>query len=124
MQSSAHRQSAQLEVRVQPNAKRNALEAVEGQALKAYVTAPPEGGKANEAVVALLAKALGLAKGRVTIVRGHRGRNKLVRIGGLTEEDIFLRLDNVPKVPSLPRAERSRRDGGHQGARRTRPGGR
>ena len=99
--------SAQLEVRVQPRAKRDALEAVEGQSLKAYVTAPPEGGKANEAVVALLAKALGLAKGRVTIVRGHRGRNKLVRIGGLTEEDIFLRLDNVVKVPS----PRSRRDG-------------
>ena len=91
--------SAQLEVRVQPRAKRNALEAVEGRALKAYVTAPPEGGKANDALVALVAKALGVAKGRVRIVRGHRGRNKLVSIEGLTEEDIFLRLDNVPKVP-------------------------
>ena len=63
MQSSAPRESAQLEVGVQPRAKRNALEAVDGQALKAYVTAPPEGGKANDALIALLAKALGVAKG-------------------------------------------------------------
>ncbi len=92
MQSSAHGESAQLEVRVQPRAKRNALEAVEGQALKAYVTAPPEGGKANEALVALLARALGVAKGRVRIVRGHHGRNKMVTIEGVSNEDVLLRL--------------------------------
>ena len=99
MQSSAQGESSQLEVRVQPRAKRDALEAVERQSLKSYVTAPPEGGKANDALVALLAKALGVAKSRVRIVRGHRGRKKLVSIAGLTKEDIFLRLDNVPKVP-------------------------
>ena len=92
MQSSAHGESTQLEVRVQPRAKRNALEAVEGQALKAYVTAPPEGGKANDALVALLAKALGVAKDRVGIVRGHRGRIKLVRIEGLAEPEARRRL--------------------------------
>ena len=73
--------------------------------MKACVTAPPEGGKANEAVVALFAKALGVAKGRVTIVRGRRGRTKVVKIEGLTEKDIFLRLSAVPKVPS-PRGGR------------------
>ncbi len=92
MQSSAHEESVQLEVRVQPRAKRNAIEAVPGQALKAYVTAPPEGGRANEALVALLAKALVVAKGRVRIVRGHRGRNKLVRIEGLAEPEARRRL--------------------------------
>ena len=97
--------SAQIEVRVQPRARRNAIEAVAGGPVKAYVTAPPEGGKANEAVVALLAKTLGLAKGRVTIVRGHRSRTKLVKVEGLTEKDIFLRLSAVPKVPS-PRGGR------------------
>ena len=84
--------SAQLEVRVQPRAKRNALEAVEGQPVNAYVTAPPEGGKANEAVLDLLAKSLGVAKGRVRIVRGHRGRKKLVRIEGLTGPEARRRL--------------------------------
>ena len=84
--------SAELEVRVQPRATRDALEAVDGRALKAYVTAPPEGGKANEALVALLAKALGVAKGRVRIVRGHPGRKKLVRIDGLPEPEARRRL--------------------------------
>ncbi len=84
--------SAHIEVRVQPRAKRNALEAVEGQALKAYVTAPPEGGKANDALVALLAKALGVAKGRIRIVRGHRGMNKVVMIDGLAEPESSRRL--------------------------------
>ena len=92
--------SAQIEVRVQPRAKRNAIEAVAGGPVKAYVTAPPEGGKANQAVVALLAKTLGLAKGRVTIVQGHRGRNKRVRIDGLTEEDVLQRLHNILKNSS------------------------
>ena len=68
--------------------------------MKAYVTAPPQDGKANETVVALLAKVLGVAKGRVTIVRGHRSRTKVVKIEGRTETDIFLRLSAVPKVPS------------------------
>ena len=86
------RTSAQLEVRVQPGAKRNALEAVAGRALKAYVTAPPEGGKANDALVTLLAKALGVARGRVRIVRGHRSRKKLVTIEGVSSEDVLLRL--------------------------------
>ncbi len=84
--------SAQLEVRVQPRAKRNALEAGEGLALKAYITAPPESGKANDALVALLAKSLGVAKGRVRIVRGQRGRKKLVRIEGLAEPEARWRL--------------------------------
>jgi uncharacterized protein (TIGR00251 family) len=92
MQSSGDGESAQSEVGVQPGAKRNALEAVEGQALKAYVTAPPEGGKANDALVALLAKALGVARGRIRIVRGHRGRKRLVRIEGLTEPEARRRL--------------------------------
>ena len=84
--------SARLEVRVQPRAKRNALEAAEGQALKAYVTAPPEGGNANDALVTLLAKALGVAKGRVRIVRGHHGRKKLVTVEGVSNEDVLLRI--------------------------------
>ncbi len=87
--------TAQIEVRVQPRAKRNAIEAVAGGPVKAYVTAPPEDGKANEAVVALLAKALGVAKGRVTIVRGYRSRTKVVKIEGLAETDALRRLESA-----------------------------
>lgn len=46
--------------------------------LRVYVTVPPEDGKANDAVVALLAKELGLPKSAVRIVQGSTGRNKVV----------------------------------------------
>lgn len=48
--------------------------------LVVYVTAPPEDGKANEAMIRLLAKHLGVAASRLTIMRGQTNRNKLVRI--------------------------------------------
>ena len=81
-----------LEVRVQPRARRNSIEVVEGPKVRVSVTAPPEGGKANDAVTALLARALGVAKGSVTIVRGHKGRDKLLCIEGMTAQEALARL--------------------------------
>jgi len=53
----------------------------EGTALyKIYVTAAPEDGKANEAVIKLLAKNLGVAKSSLTIMRGHTSRDKVIKI--------------------------------------------
>lgn len=69
-----------IALRVTPNAKAEAIIVEQGQ-LKVRVTVVPEDGKANKAVVALLAKALGIAKSRVTIVRGETARDKLVRVG-------------------------------------------
>ena len=67
----------EFNIRVQPKAKagRNSVE-VNGDRVTARVTAAPEGGKANDAVVALLAKRLKVAKGRVHIVRGHKAREQ------------------------------------------------
>lgn len=48
--------------------------------LVVYVTAPPEDGKANEAMIRLLAKHLGVAASRLTVMRGQTNRNKLVRV--------------------------------------------
>lgn len=45
-----------------------------------YVTAPPDDGKANEAMIRLLAKHLGVAASRLTLMRGQTNRNKLVRV--------------------------------------------
>jgi uncharacterized protein len=50
--------------------------------LAVRVTAPPVDGKANQALRELLAAELGVAKGRVEVVRGQRGRRKLVRVSG------------------------------------------
>ena len=82
----------ELQVRVQPKARRNSIEVVDGSKLKIYVTTAPEGGKANDAVVALLAKRLGVAKSHVRIVRGHKSRDKLLDIEGLTEDEVIARL--------------------------------
>lgn len=68
-----------LAVRVTPRAARNRL-LVEGGVVRAYVTSVPEDGKANAAVVKLLAKALGLPKSAVALVRGHTSRDKVFRI--------------------------------------------
>ncbi|MCI0886988.1 MAG: DUF167 domain-containing protein [Chloroflexi bacterium] len=78
----------QMKIRVQPKAGRNAIE-VAGDKVTVRVTAAPEGGKANDAVVALLAKRLGVAKGRVSIVRGHKSRDKTVLIDDVTLEEVL-----------------------------------
>ena len=70
---------AKLAVRVTPGAARDAVEA-DGAELAIRTTAPPEGGKANAAVQKLLARALGVPKSRLTLVRGARGRDKLFRL--------------------------------------------
>ncbi len=70
---------AMLAVRVTPNARRAGLEVVEGQ-IRIGVTATPEDGKATEAARVALAKALGVAKSRLTLVRGATAREKLFRL--------------------------------------------
>jgi uncharacterized protein (TIGR00251 family) len=84
-----------LKVRVQPKAASNRVEGYRGDTLRLRVTAPPEAGKANAAVVSLLAQALGIAKRRVRIVRGHASRDKLVMVETLTPEEVQQRL-NTP----------------------------
>ncbi len=75
-----------LTLRVSPKASREAIVGVmptqDGHALKISVTAPPDKGKANAAVVALLAKAFGVAKSSVAVVSGETDRRKIVRIAG------------------------------------------
>ena len=70
-------------VRVTPRASRNAVAAGPegGPDLVVRVTVVPEGGKANAAVVKLLAKALGVPKSRLELVRGATGRDKQFRVG-------------------------------------------
>ena len=71
-----------IQLRVQPRARRLALERTAQGALKAAVTAPPEDGKANEAVVALLAQAWRLPKSTIEIVRGGTAREKTLSVAG------------------------------------------
>lgn len=76
-----------LDVRVQPGARQGGVAGLETRddgrtRLKLRVTAPAEGGKANAAVAALLAKALELPKGAFVLLRGETARDKTLRIEG------------------------------------------
>lgn len=70
---------AEIAVRVTPKASRNALVAEAGE-IRVYVTAVPENGKANAAVIRLLARALGVPKSRLVLLRGATSRDKLFRL--------------------------------------------
>lgn len=72
-------------VRVAPRASRDGILGVHDGALKVALTAPPVEGAANEALVRLLAKALGVAKGEVRVVQGERSRDKVVEVAGVDE---------------------------------------
>ena len=75
-----------IALRVQPRARRNQVDGVaampDGVALKVAVTAPPEDGKANAAVIALLAKAWGQPKSAFTVVAGAADRRKIIHLQG------------------------------------------
>lgn len=73
-----------VELRVQPRARQAAL-AADGASLKAQVTAPPEDGKANQAVIALLAEAWRLPRSSFDVIKGQTARAKTVRITGAPE---------------------------------------
>lgn len=70
---------SEIAVRVTPKASRERIE-VTGDLIRVYVTVVPEDGKANAAVQTLLAKALGVAKSRLALVRGATSREKVFRI--------------------------------------------
>ena len=69
-----------LHVRVQPKARANAVKGWHGDALRVSVTAPPEDGKANSAVIALLAETFDIAPSSIRLVRGVASRDKWFRM--------------------------------------------
>jgi uncharacterized protein YggU (UPF0235/DUF167 family) len=66
----------QITVRITPRAARNRI-TQDGGEIRAHITTPPEDGKANAAAQKLLAKALGVAKSRLTLTRSHTARDKV-----------------------------------------------
>ncbi len=75
--------STRLRLRVSPGAGRAQIVGRQGDAWKVRVTAAPEQGRANEAVLRLLAEALALPRDAVSLVSGHGGRDKIVELTGL-----------------------------------------
>jgi len=83
---------ATFAVRVQPRARRNALLGEIGSALKVVLTAPPIEGRANEACIEFLAEFLKVPRSSVTIAAGESSRNKVIRIAGMSADELRRRL--------------------------------
>jgi uncharacterized protein (TIGR00251 family) len=95
--------STRLRLRVSPGAGRSGIVGRHGDAWKVRVTAPPEDGRANAAVLRLLADALSMPRGSVTLVSGHTGRDKIVLLDGVGPAQIERRLSSAT-------ADRGRKD--------------
>ena len=89
-----HGSSASFQIRVQPRAKKNAITGEVGDALKLALTAPPVDRKANEACIEFFAKLLKVPRSSVTIAAGLNNRNKVIRVTGLTAQQLRDRLGN------------------------------
>ena len=81
-----HAQGATLAVRAQPGAKKNAIVGEQAGALKVSVTAPAQDGRANEALIELLAAALKLRRSQFTLLNGATNRNKVFLVEGVSAE--------------------------------------
>ncbi len=81
-----------LRVLLSPRAGKDALVGMRGEDLKIKIAAPPVDGAANEALVKFLAKTLGLAADRISLVAGRTGRRKIVKIEGLNEDQVWAAL--------------------------------
>lgn len=80
--------TARIRVRLTPRGGRDVIDGWDGEVLRVRVAAAPVDGKANDALVRLLAKALGVARSRVTLVAGAQARAKVVEVDGLTAEQV------------------------------------
>ncbi|ACV61974.1 protein of unknown function DUF167 [Desulfofarcimen acetoxidans DSM 771] len=81
-----------FKVRVQPRASKDQVAGLWEDAVKIRLTAPPVEGEANRALCDFLAKHLGVTRAQVDLVTGQTGRNKLVRVSGITAESVLQRL--------------------------------
>jgi uncharacterized protein (TIGR00251 family) len=85
-----------LDVRLQPRAKRSEIVGWRDGVLLVRVTAPPVDGKANAALCRLLAKTLGVAPSTVAVIRGSSARDKVVRVDGVETSILMHRVVDAP----------------------------
>jgi uncharacterized protein (TIGR00251 family) len=78
--------AAEIRIRLQPRARRDEVVGERGEAIVVRVTAPPVDGRANAALCALVARTVGVARSRVSVVRGQTSRDKVVRVEGIAPD--------------------------------------
>jgi uncharacterized protein (TIGR00251 family) len=87
-----HSEGSVLPLRVQPGARKNGVKGEQAGALKLAVTAPPEDGKANAAVIELLAELLEVKRSQIELISGATSRSKKILIRGVTAGEIQQRV--------------------------------
>jgi uncharacterized protein len=92
LQLEPHADGTILPIKAQPGARRNELRDVQDGALKVSVTQAPEKGKANKAVVELLAKKLGLKKSQIELMAGETSREKRFLVRGIDAKTLASRI--------------------------------
>jgi uncharacterized protein len=85
--------TTRLALRVLPGAGRTEVVGRYGDAWKVRVSAAPERGRANGALLDLLSKQLGVKQSDVAIVSGHTTRNKIVELRGISSADVAARME-------------------------------
>jgi uncharacterized protein YggU (UPF0235/DUF167 family) len=84
-------------VRLQTRARRNAILEERDGVLRVSVAAAPVKGQANAALCKLIAKRAGVARGRVSVIRGERSREKVVHVEGLARDQLRRALGLTPE---------------------------
>ncbi len=92
IQITSHAEGCVLSVRAQPGAKRNAVVGEQAGALKVAVTAPPDKGRANEAIVEVLAEAFAVKRSQIELIAGATSRQKKFLIRAVTPEELAAKL--------------------------------
>jgi uncharacterized protein len=90
--------STRVRLRVAPGSARSGVVGRYADGWKVRVAAPPEGGRANDAVVRLLAETLDVPRDHVTLVSGHGARDKVVGLTGLGVAEIERRLTSAAET--------------------------
>jgi uncharacterized protein len=89
--------SAQIRVRLRPRGGRDELVGMRDGVLQARVSAPPVDGRANEALCRLIAKSAGVAPSKVSVVRGEKSRDKVVRVESFDDATLRRALSGYRK---------------------------
>ncbi len=70
----------QLNIKVIPKAKLNKIIKINDSSYQIYTTAPPDKGKANQAIIKLLSKKLNIPKSKISLIKGEKNRHKIIEI--------------------------------------------
>ena len=84
-------------IKVHPRARKNAITGTVGDALKLALTAPPVDGKANQAVIEFFSDLFAITRSSVTIASGETSRTKVIRVSGISADQVRQRLTSAMK---------------------------